>query len=144
MISTDLKEVTGKNVKQWFDELQDEEEGCASIWCATSDRQSFFFVMGWHDLKDLPQSEGTSHWVVAWKIGVQSVNSVMRTDFDIDFHDPKNDESGEVEDTTEILDSHRVNRGGKQDWSVPIGYRSWDELARKIRREAKRVVRLWA
>ena len=87
---------------------------------------NYAVCIGWHYTG--------SAWVVAWKIGRQTTNDVMQSDFDIDFEMPYSDESGDVDDTLKTI------------WTVkgkPVGYRSWAGLASRMRVEASRVWNDW-
>ena len=121
-----LKDVTGKFARSSVKWLHARQMGCCSICFATDDRYNYSVCIGWHD--------GGHGWEVAWKIGRQALNNVMQCDFDVDFEMPYSDESGDVDDTLETIEVV----GGK-----PVGYRSWAELASRMRREARRVWRDW-
>ena len=121
-----LRDVTGKFAKEsvkWLKELQ---MGCSSVCFATDDRYNYAVCIGWHHTG--------SDWVVAWKIGRQTTNNVMQCDLDVDFEMPYSAESGDVDDTLETIEV--VN--GK-----PVGYRSWADLAARMRVEASRVWNDW-
>ena len=121
-----LKDVTGKFVKESVEWLAGSETGCRSICFATDDRHNYAVCVGWHD---------TGHgWKVAWKIGRQTTNNIMQCEFDVDFEMPYSDESGDVDDTLETIEVV----DGK-----PTGYRSWADLASRMRSEARRVWYDW-
>lgn len=121
-----LKDVTGKFVKESVEWLREQANGCCSICFATDDRYNYAVCIGWHDVGD--------GWVLAWKIGRQALNNIMQCDLDVDFELPYSDESGDVDDTLETIEVV----DGK-----PVGYRSWSDLASRIRSEARRVWRDW-
>ena len=121
-----LKDVTGKFARSSVEWLHARQMGCCSICFATDDRYNYSVCIGWHD--------GGHGWEVAWKIGRQTTNNIMQCDFAVDFEMPYSDESGDVDDTLETIDVV----DGK-----PAGYRSWAELASRMRREARRVWRDW-
>lgn len=121
-----LRNVTGKFARESVEWLRDQSNGCCSICFATDDRYNYAVCIGWHYTG--------SYWVVAWKIGRQTTNNVMQSDFDIDFEMPYSDESGVVEDTLETI---WVCKG------KPVGYRSWAALASRMRVEASRVWNDW-
>ena len=121
-----LKDVTGKFARSSVKWLHARQMGCCSICFATDDRYNYSVCIGWHD--------GGHGWEVAWKIGRQTTNNIMQCDFDVDFEMPYSDESGDVDDTLETIEVV----GGK-----PVGYRSWAELASRMRDEARRVWRDW-
>ena len=121
-----LKDVTGKFARSSVKWLHAQQMGCCSICFATDDRYNYSVCIGWHD--------GGHGWEVAWKIGRQTTNNIMQCDFDVDFEMPYSDESGDVDDTLETIEVV----GGK-----PVGYRSWAELASRMRDEARRVWHDW-
>ena len=121
-----LKDVTGKFARSSVKWLHARQMGCCSICFATDDRYNYSVCIGWHD--------GGHGWEVAWKIGRQTTNNIMQCDFDVDFEMPYSDESGDVDDTLETIEVV----GGK-----PVGYRSWAELASRMRDEARRVWHDW-
>ena len=121
-----LKDVTGKFARESVEWLREQASGCCSICFATDDRYNYAVCVGWHYTG--------SNWVVAWKIGRQTTNNVMQSDFDIDFEMPYSDESGDVDDTLETIEVFGGN---------PIGYRSWAVLASRMRVEASRVWNDW-
>ena len=121
-----LKDVTEKFAKESVEWLREQSNGCCSICFATDDRYNYAVCIGWHDIGD--------EWVLAWKIGRQTLNSVMQCDLDVDFEMPYSDESGDVDDTLETIE---VVKG------KPVGYRSWAELASRMRDEARRVWHDW-
>ena len=129
-----LKEVTGKFVRESYDYLTKEQMGCCSICFAQDRKYDYAVCIGWHDCGDGPKEDNYRHWVIAWKIGRQTHNSAMQCDLDIDFEMPYNEEYGDVDDTLETIEAI----GGK-----PIGYISWDSLAKFIRTTAKRVWNDW-
>lgn len=121
-----LRDVTGKFARESVEWLRGQSNGCCSICFATDDRYNYAVCVGWHYTG--------SNWVVAWKIGRQTTNNVMQSDFDIDFEMPYSDESGDVDDTLEKIEVFGGN---------PIGYRSWAGLASRMRVEASRVWNDW-
>ena len=121
-----LKDVTEKFAKESVEWLREQSNGCCSICFATDDRYNYAVCIGWHDIGD--------EWVLAWKIGRQTLNSVMQCDLDVDFEMPYSDESGDVDDTLETIE---VVKG------KPVGYCSWGDLASRMRVEASRVWNSW-
>ena len=121
-----LKDVTGKFARSSVKWLHARQMGCCSICFATDDRYNYSVCIGWHD--------GGHGWEVAWKIGRQTTNNIMQCDFDVDFEMPYSDESGDVDDTLETIE---VVKG------KPVCYRSWADLASRMRSEARRVWHDW-
>lgn len=121
-----LKDVTGRFTRESVEWLREQSNGCCSICFATDDRYNYAVCIGWHDIGD--------EWVLAWKIGRQTLNNVMQCDFDVDFEMPYSDESGDIDDTLETIE---VVKG------KPVGYRSWADLASRMRDEARRVWYDW-
>lgn len=150
----ELKQLTGKMVKEWYEWLRANEEGCCTLWFASTDKYRYCVCMGWHNLGDGPQSEGYSHWVVAWKIGRQTHNNIMQCDLDVDFEMPYVTEEmakadpelceGDVDDTVETVEL-RCSKHGQNGYrhGVPEGYRSWEALATQMRKTARRVFKDW-
>ena len=127
MKTGDLRDVTGKFARESVEWIrEDQSNGCCSICFATDDRYNYAVCIGWHYTG--------SDWVVAWKIGRQTTNNIMQSDLDIDFEMPYSAESGDVDDTLETIEV----ANGK-----PVGYRSWDDLASRMRVEASRVWNSW-
>ena len=119
----DLRDVTGKFARESVEWLrEDQSNGCCSICFATDDRYNYAVCIGWHYTG--------SDWVVAWKVGRQTTNSVMQSDLEVDFEMPYDPETGDVDDTLETIEV----TGGK-----PVGYRSWADLAAYMRKVAQRV-----
>ena len=121
-----LKDVTGKCARSSVEWLHARQMVCCSICFATDDRYNYAVCIGWHYTG--------SDWVVAWKIGRQTTNNIMQSDLDIDFEMPYSAESGDVDDTLETIEV----ANGK-----PVGYRSWGDLASRMRVEASRVWNSW-
>lgn len=129
-----LKEVTGKFVKESVDWLEKEQTGCCSICFATDNTYNYAVCIGWHNLGDGPKEKNYQHWMVAWKIGRQTTNNVMQCDFEVDFDLPYNDDTGDIDDTLETIEIV----DGK-----PVDYRSWADLAAYMRKTARRVWNDW-
>lgn len=129
-----LREVTGKFVKESVDWLEKEQTGCCSICFATDNTYNYAVCIGWHNLDDGPKEKNYQHWMVAWKIGRQTTNNIMQCDFEVDFDLPYNDDTGDIDDTLETIEIV----DGK-----PVGYRSWADLAAYMRKTARRVWNDW-
>ena len=168
MAKCDLTEVTGRQLKEWFDFLHKANEGCGSVVYATTDKYRYCVCMGWRkvDIDDGPGEPVTigkctmdtrkSHteWRIYWKIGRQTHNNIMQCDLDIDFEVPYVTEKmakadpdlveGDCDDTSEevVCRWKRLVRG-KWEWAAPEGYRSWNALAAHVRKQARRVYRDW-
>jgi len=139
-----LSEITGKTVRSWYEWLDKEGNGCSSLCYQSDDKYNYAVCMGWHDLGDVPKEKNYSHWVIAWKIGRQTRNNVMQCEFDIDFEMPYN-EDGDLDDTLETIERKVVKHGciGHPRMGAPVGYKSWDELARQMRKTARRIWDTW-
>lgn len=182
MRTCDLKEVTGKALKKWWEQLVREQKGCCSVRFASTMKYRYCVCMGWQsgyrpvsderwygkDSRPRPafcppvdpkeQDEG---WRICWKIGRQTHNSIMQCDYDIDFEMPyvtaamsKADPvlvKGDVDDTNEdivlkwgkVVAKGRNGRVESMRLGAPVGYRSWEDLAKDVRRTARRVWRDW-
>lgn len=119
-----LKDVTGKFAKESVEWLTENKMGCCSICFATDNRYNYAVCIGWHDIGD--------EWVLAWKIGRQTLNNVMQCDLDVDFEMPYDPETGDVDDTLHVLDP------------LPKTKRDWEREATLARKEARRIWREWA
>lgn len=109
-----------------------------------------------------PVTPGEEHngWRICWKIGRQTHNNIMQCDYDIDFEMPYVTEAmakadpelveGDVDNTNEsvvLKSGMAVRKGGHVLYvtglGAPVGYRSWEDLAKHIRKTARRVWRDW-
>ena len=123
--------VTGKQLKDWAEWLKEYDCGCCSLKLLTDDNNnSWFILMGWSDGFDESDNgkwqSGT--WKICTKIGYQSVQSLMKTDLDIDFLMPYDEETGDVDYTEDTLADEP----------------DWDKLADELNEEAERVINQWA
>ena len=100
-------------------------------------------------------------WRICWKISRQTHNSIMQCDYDIDFEMPyvtaamaKADQElveGDVDDTNEdivlkwgkVVAKGRGGRAKSMRLGAPVGHRSWEDFARRVRKTARRVWRDW-
>ena len=100
--------------------------------------------------------EADKGWRICWKIGRQTHNNIMQCDYDIDFEMPYITEAmakadpklvkGDVDDTNsdivlkwgEVI-TGRNGRIKSMKLGAPVGYRSWDDLAKYVRKTARRV-----
>lgn len=106
-----------------------------------------------------PEEESRG-WRICWKIGRQTHNNIMQCDYDIDFEMPYVTEAmakadpelceGDVDDTDSVLVlkwgkvvTGRNGRIKSMRLGAPVGYRSWDDFAKYVRRIARRVWRDW-
>lgn len=134
MRTCDLKEVTGKELKKWWEWLVREQEGCCSVHFASTEKYRYCVCMGWRKVgvDDGPGEWRTcgamryqtmkSHeeWRIYWKIGRQTHNNIMQTDLDLDFEMPFVTEAmaeadpelcaGEVDDTSEEVECVKIMR----------------------------------
>ena len=119
-----LKEITGKVVKGWYEWLDGSQAGCCSF-AFESDRRSRYCVcMGFHDAGGRRE--------IAWKIGRQSLDSVMQCDFDIDFEMPYDEETGDVDDTLRLVE-----------FPETATMKEWNAIASEMRKAARRVWKDW-
>ena len=109
MRTCNLNEVTGKELKMWYEDLVREQAGCCSVHFASTEKYRYCVCMGWQSGygpaseeklrgKDgkLRQafcppvySEGEDEgWRICWKIGRQTHNNIMQCDYVIDFEMP--------------------------------------------------------
>ena len=165
MMYSDLMKLTGRLVKEWYNWLRAEGDGCCSICFDSTGKYDYVVCMGWHHCDDGPVVDEKGNqvyeglvpkyravWKIAWKIGRQTRNSIMQCDFDVDFEMPYDNETGDVDDTLEVVKCEKIvhkpyKRWGKTwhpwRWSVPAGYRDWNALAARMRRQARRVFKDW-
>lgn len=120
-----LDEITGDAVRKAHATLWAEGDGCWAVCFATDSKYNYAVCIGWHDTGD--------GWMVAWKIGRQTTNNVMQCDFDVDFEMPYDPETGDVDDTLDVIDPEN---GG-------FNAETWDSYAKRIREEASRVWERW-
>lgn len=109
MRACDLKEVTGKALKEWYKWLIREQAGCCSVNFASTDKYRYCVCMGWQsgygpasdekwygkDGRPRPAfcppvtpGEADDGWRICLKIGRQTHNNIMQCDYDIDFEMP--------------------------------------------------------
>lgn len=132
-----LKAMTANTVRHWIDGLTEtgEEIGCCRLEYADDDKHIYSALMGWHDL------DGKS--VIAWKIGRQPRNRMLQCDFDIDFEMPFDPDTGEVDDTLNVIGAptkRKVNETVTILECPPVDY---DGVAKEMRREARRIADKW-
>lgn len=181
MRSCDLREVTGKMLKKWYEGLIREQAGCCSINFASTEKYRYCVCMGWQPgygpaseeqwldeggkwrpafCPPVDPKEEDKGWRICWKIGRQTHNNIMQCDYDVDFEMPYVTEAmakadpelveGDVDDT----DSALVLKWGKVTkdrnghvkstrLGAPVGYRSWEDFAKYVRKTARRVWRDW-
>lgn len=129
-----LRDVTGKFVEESVEWLRREQCGCCAICFASDGVDNYAVCIGWHHYDDRLRSDGkfVAVWKIAWKVGRQSRNNMMQSDFDIDFEMPYNLDSGELDDTLEVVEAEdRLAR------------ETWDGIASRMRRTARRVWKAW-
>lgn len=109
MRTCDLKEVTGKELKKWWEWLAREQAGCCSVHFASTEKYRYCVCMGWKsgygpasderwygkDGRPRPvfcppvtPGEENDGWRICLKIARQTHNSIMQCDYDIDFEMP--------------------------------------------------------
>lgn len=157
MMYSDLTKLTGKLVKEWYHWLSSEEDGCCSLCFDSTEKYNYAVCVGWHHYDDKMVLDKNGNpvqgkygikyspvWKIAWKIGRQTRNNIMQGDFDVDFDMPFDDETGDVDDTLEVIEcAVLTNRRRGLPYSVPFGYKSWNALASYMRKQARRVFKDW-
>lgn len=181
MKTCDLKEVTGKELKNWWEWLVREQAGCCSVHFASTEKYRYCVCVGWQSgygpaseekwygkdgrarpafCPPVTAGEEKDGWRICWKIGRQTHNNIMQCDYDIDFEMPYVTEEmaeadpelceGDVDVTGEdiVLKWGKVvtGRDGRiksMRLGAPVGCRSWEDLAKFIRKTARRVWRDW-
>ena len=109
MRSCDLREVTGKELKEWWEWLVREQAGCCSVHFASTGNYRYCVCMGWQSgygpasdekwrgkdgkwrqafCPPVDPKEEDEGWRICWKIGRQTHNNIMQCDYDIDFEMP--------------------------------------------------------
>lgn len=109
MRTCDLKEVTGKELKKWYEWLVREQAGCCSVHFASTGNYRYCVCMGWmsgygpaSDEKwydkygwlrpafcpPVSPKEADEGWRSCCKIGRQTHNNAMQCDYDVDFEMP--------------------------------------------------------
>lgn len=110
MRQTDLKNVTGKELKKWYEGLVREQAGCCSINFASTKKYRYCVCMGWQsgygpasEETWLYEKDGDLHpafcppvdpkeadkgWRICWKVGRQTHDNIMQCDYDVDFEMP--------------------------------------------------------
>jgi hypothetical protein len=122
-----LGKIDGKTLKGWVAWLREKDCGCCHKAVGLTDLHEVDVCVGWHDCGDGPKENGYRRWVVAWKIGWQTFDNGMQTDFDIDFDMPYPcNEQGDVYDTVSEIGEIK-------------SMKDWNRLAAEINRTAKDV-----
>ena len=110
MKQTDLKNVTGKMLKEWYEWLVHQQAGCCSVHFASTEKYRYCVCMGWQQgygpafeeqwldedgkkwhpafCPPVDPKEEADGWRICWKIGRQTHNNIMQCDYDIDFEMP--------------------------------------------------------
>ena len=109
MKTCDLKKITGKELKKWWEWLASKQEGCCSVHFASTKKYRYCVCMGWQSGygpaanekwygKDgrprlafcPPVAPGEEHdgWRICCKIGRQTHDNIMQSDYDVDFEMP--------------------------------------------------------
>ena len=127
MRQTDLKYVTGKTVKGWYEWLRANDCGCRSVYFEGNDKYRYCVCMGWHDYGDGPEEKDYANWKICWKIGWQTFDNGMQCDFDVDFDMPGPcNEQGDVYDTLEEVGEIKTMK-------------DWNRLASAVNKAVKEV-----
>lgn len=160
------KILTGRTVKEWYSSLVEGEATCCHLLYASTKNWDYSVCMGWKRV--IVETDEPGYWVqcgsskfmarrtreedrIFWKIGRQSPDNVMQCDLDIDFDMPyvtkqmaeSNPEltEGDVDNTESEITVKYRNSGVP--YGSPEGYRSWDSLAARMRKTARRVFMDW-
>ncbi len=116
-----LEKLTPDFVRGWFEGLIEAQEGCCHLEYAADEKYVYSVCMGW--TQGFSDKQGL--FDVAWKIGRQTHNNIMQTDLDIDFEQPWDEDTGDVDNTLTLVD----------------GSSNWEHEAYEMREEA---CRIWA
>lgn len=181
MRTCDLKEVTGKELKKWWEGLAREQAGCCSVHFASTDKYRYCVCMGWQSgygpaseekwygkdgrprlafCPPVDPKEEDEGQRICLKIGRQTHNNIMQCDYDVDFEMPYVTEAmaeadpelceGDVDNTNSdiVLKWGKVTRykNGRiksMRLGAPVGWRSWEAFAKRVRKIARRVWRDW-
>lgn len=126
------KEELSKQLKESVDWLWKNKQGC-SHWHLLTDEcgREWSIVLGWSDGFD--DSDNDRYFVdegmaICSEIGYQEENTYMQTDMDIDFLQPYDKKTGDVDDTNCAVSRNE----------------DYDELAASLLKTFKRVVSDWA
>ena len=128
------KYVTAKELKKAADYLVDikEEGGCYHWKIANKDNKNICIVLGWINNFDEDDPDKDKYqdgpWRLAVKVGYQPDNSVMQSDYDVDFNLPYNPETGVGYDDCEYCIYETTD---------------FDELAKDINYMASYVIEHW-
>lgn len=124
---TKLGKIDGKTLKGWVAWLKKQDCGCCHRAIGLTDLHEVDVCVGWHNYGDGPKENDYANWKICWKIGWQTFNNGMQTDFDIDFDMPwPCNEQGDVYNTVSEIGEIRA-------------IKDWNRLAAEINRTAKDV-----
>ena len=118
-----LKKINGETVKGFVQWLKSKNCGCCHFNIGDTDNYMMHICVGWHDYGDGDKADDYQHWVIAWKIGVETFNNAMQCDFDVDFFMP-DDGNGNVYDTLQEIEGDSID---------------WDALAAEMNETAEKV-----
>jgi hypothetical protein len=127
-----LKKITGNVLKRWAEYLKENAEGCCSWYLATDTEGNDWYILmgfadGYDDTPDAgPWQIGT--WAINTMVGYQSENSALQCDLTVDFAQPYNPQTGEVDDTLSTLPDSP----------------DWEGLARQLNESAQRILTEYA
>lgn len=121
-----LAEIDGNTLSGWRDWLAKEGDGCCHKEFAAGDGglTAYSVCMGWTQAF----ADESGKWKIAWKIGCQAYNQIMQCDLDLDFEEPWDEETGDVDSTLSPVSEDE----------------DWDALAGEIRAAAERVADRYA
>jgi hypothetical protein len=91
-----LNKIDGKTVKGFVEWLKEKQCGCCHFHLCNTDKHLMHICVGWHDTGD--------EAVIAWKIGMETLNNALQCDLDMDFLMPYNEETGDVYDTLQEIE----------------------------------------
>ena len=125
MKRTKLPKIDGKTLKDWVAWLKDQDCGCCHMKLGDTDLHEVDVCVGWHNYGDGPKDKDYANWKICWKIGWQTSNNCMQSDFDIDFDMPcPCNEQGDVYDTVSEIGEIKAMK-------------DWNRLAAEINRTAE-------
>ena len=122
-----VKKITLADLKSDIAWLNSEKSGCCHHVVACTDAGTVLaIVVGWGPGFDeaapgTPNADGT--WRICAKVAYQHANNAMQCDYDIDWNQPYNLETGDVDDT----DTEVSGTQSEVDWLNEQASRSWKD-----------------